>query len=119
MRISKNDFDEFPRFAIVDDDSMVVDSLCFFTGSHLSQLCSLLNSKFASYYFFNNIAILDNGGMQMRQQYVEEIPLPKCLMVSNEKIEDNKIFQGFGFTEDEISAIYKYLSDKEKDILNR
>ena len=70
-RISKCDFSAFPRFALAPEDFYVVDSLCFFTGENLNTLLHLLNSEYAAYYFFNNVAILDNGGMQMRQQYVE------------------------------------------------
>lgn len=75
-RISKNDFYDFPRFSLVDSNYFVVDSLCFFTGNNLDKLVHMLNSEFSAYYFFNTVAILDTGGMQMRQQYVENIPLP-------------------------------------------
>jgi len=77
MRISKNDSQIFPRFSIVPEDYFTLDSLCFIVGKNLKFLLSVLNSKLAAYYFFQNIAILDNGGMQMRQQYVENIPIPK------------------------------------------
>ena len=42
-RISKNDFDDFPRFSLVPEDYVMLDSLCFFTGSDLEILVHLLN----------------------------------------------------------------------------
>ena len=40
-------------------------------------MLGILNSSYAGHYFKENVAILDNGGMQMRQQYVENIFIPK------------------------------------------
>lgn len=76
MRISKSEIDSFPRFSKADAGYFVVDSLCFFTGKNIDKLCAYLNSSLATYYYLKNIAILDNGGMQMRQQYIEDIPCP-------------------------------------------
>jgi hypothetical protein len=86
MRISKHDFANFPRFALVPERTFVVDSLCFITGNNLLFLLGILNSEFAQYYFFNSIAILDNGGMQMRQQYIELLPIPLVNNETKEKI---------------------------------
>lgn len=117
MRISKNDVDAFPRFAEAATGIFVVDSLCFFTGDCIKQLCTLLNSKFAAYYFYHNIAILDNGGMQMRQQYVEQIPLPLTLK-NIDNISDDDIYNAFSFTEDEVTFIDNYLEEKKREIMN-
>lgn len=118
-RISKNDFSDFPRFSLVPEDYVTLDSLCFFTGRHLDVLIHLLNSKFAAYYFFNNVAILDNGGMQMRQQFVENIPLPQSLInidyLSIASI-DKIIFDAFGFNDTEINFISDYLENKKAEI---
>ena len=118
-RISKNDFSDFPRFSLVPEDYVTLDSLCFFTGRHLDVLIHLLNSKFAAYYFFNNVDILDNGGMQMRQQFVENIPLPQSLInidyLSIASI-DKIIFDAFGFNDTEINFISDYLENKKAEI---
>lgn len=76
MRIHKSEKRTFPRFCLVPENMFVVDSLCFFTGSDLKYIVAFLNSSVAAYYFLKNIAILDDGGMQMRQQFVEDIPVP-------------------------------------------
>ncbi len=114
MRISKNNFLDFPRFSIVDENMFVLDSLCFFSGKDLDILIDLLNSEYASYYFFNNIAILDNGGMQMRQQYVENIPIPKNII--NRDDINSQIYNEFGFNAEEIDVIKKFLDDKKNEI---
>lgn len=120
-RISKNDFDDFPRFAIVDPGYFVVDSLCFFTGRNLSNLVKVLNSEFAAYYFFKNVAILDAGGMQMRQQYVENIPLPSNLesLFFEDRDIDQVIYDAFGFDQTEVAFIKSFLMQKKKEITNR
>lgn len=117
MRISKNEMDSFPRFCAANSGTFVVDSLCFFTGTNIDKLCRILNSNYAAYYFFRNIAILDNGGMQMRQQYIEEIPIP--LGLKGEKdISDNEIFDAFSFTEKERCFILNYINERFNEILN-
>ena len=118
-RISKSDFSSFPRFALVDEGYYVLDSLCFFTGDNLHNLIHLLNSEYAAYYFFNSVAILDNGGLQMRQQYVEEIPLPqfaKSLEGLSQNEIDNAIYEAFHFSQEEIIYIKNFLS-KKKDLI--
>ena len=118
-RISKNDIDDFPRFALVPENYVLLDSLCFFTGSNLELLVHILNSKYAAYYFFNNVAILDNGGMQMRQQFVENIPLPfelKYIDYSDPETIDKKVFEAFKFSEEEINYINNYLMTKKAEI---
>jgi hypothetical protein len=136
MRISKNDFYNFPRFAIVPQNMFIVDSLCFFTGNDLFYLQGILNSEFAQYYFFNNIAILDNGGMQMRQQYVELMPTPvppnqvkikiselvkpflKNTNIDNSDEINQHVYDLYGFTNDEIYYIKQYLQQKKEEIVN-
>ena len=115
MRLTQSDIDAFPRFSIVPKDYMVVDSLCFFSGSDIEIIASALNSEYATWYFFNNVATLDNGGFQMRQQYVEEIPLP-CLCSSDTGI-DRTIYNAFGFSDEEISYIRKVIEERKKEIL--
>jgi len=117
MRISKKESDSFPRFCAVKADTFVVDSLCFFTGNEIEKLCSILNSNYAAYYFFRNIAILDNGGMQMRQQYIEGIPIPLSLK-NKEEIKDNDIFDAYCFTENERDFIIHYIQERYNEILN-
>ena len=116
MRLSKSDLTGFPRFCYVPEGFCVVDSLCFFTGADIKILLKELNSEFAAYYFFNTVATLDNGGFQMRQQYVEEIPLPK-LRDSNTEIDiDEAIYKAFDFTPLEIKFIKTSISNKRKEI---
>ena len=114
MRISKSEIDSFPRFSKADAGYFVVDSLCFFTGKDIDKLCTFLNSSLATYYYLKNIAILDNGGMQMRQQYIEEIPCPPI-----ESIEDDiSIYNLFGFTREEIDFIINFIEMRKNEILN-
>ncbi|KAA0240232.1 MAG: hypothetical protein EDM72_13050, partial [Chlorobiota bacterium] len=77
MRIHKKEMRSFPRFVLLDKSVYTTDSVCIITGKALHFFIGVLNSRFAEYFFSKNIAILDNGGMQMRQQYVENIPIPK------------------------------------------
>ena len=116
MRLSKSDLDSFPRFCVVPKEFVVVDSLCFFTGSDLDILVQELNSEYAAYYFFNSVATLDNGGFQMRQQYIEEIPLP-ILKHYNGTI-DCKIYDAFGFTREEIEFIGLSVKQRKQEIEN-
>ena len=130
MRISRNDADDFPRFSLIPKEYFVVDSLCFFTGNDLLYLQGILNSEFAMYYFFNNIAILDDGGMQMRQQYVELIPIPCVNIAKKQKISElvlilnkNKnsqienelnemVYSLYNFDEKEIQQIRHFIQEK-------
>ena len=114
MRLSKSDLNAFPRFCSVPEGFYVVDSLCFFSGSDIEILVQELNSEFASYYFFNSVATLDNGGFQMRQQYVEEIPLPRLKTIKGSV--DEEIYKAFNFTEEEIQFIKISISNKKKEI---
>ena len=124
-RISKKDFDGFPRFSILEEDMMTLDSLCFLVGENLDVLVKLLNSKYAAFYFFNNVAILDNGGMQMRQQYVENIPLPPINLIKgangfiDEMQINHQIFRAFNFSDSEIDYIDHFLQMKKETIENR
>lgn len=135
MRISKNDSNSFPRFSLVPKDYFTVDSLCFFVGNDLEYLQAILNSTVGAYYFFNNIAILDNGGMQMRQQYIENMPIPNCndelrsqILDLASKMPMNKsgndldvkmneiVYSIFSFQKEEIEFIDNYIADKKKEI---
>lgn len=114
MRISKNDVEAFPRFCIADAGFFVVDSLCFFTGKNMQILVQMLNSEYAAYYFLKNIAILDNGGMQMRQQYIESIPLPKNIGVIQNI--DSAIYRELGLNKEEVFFIKDYIYQKKREI---
>ena len=116
-RISKKESSSFPRFCAVEAGTLIVDSLCFFVGEKLDWLCSVLNSTFAAYYYFRNIAILDNGGMQMRQQYVELTPIPQQLQCSGE-FSDEYIYTAFGFTEEERTFIERFVEKRLDEILS-
>jgi hypothetical protein len=136
MRISKTNSNDFPRFSLLPENTFVIDSLCFFTGKDMLFLQGVLNSEFAKYYFFNNIAILDNGGMQMRQQYVELMPIPpvsekiKNEIVENVKITSSKynidienktndfVYSAFGLNNEEIEFIRENIKKKINDIKN-
>ena len=113
MRISKNQEDSFPRFSLVPENMYTVDSLCFITGDNLDYFVQILNSKVAAYYFFNNIAILDNGGMQMRQQYVENFPIPNFTGTFDKNF---NVFALYDFNEEEITFIDEFLQNKYKEI---
>ena len=116
MRIAQSDIDAFPRFCHVPAGYYVVDSLCFFSGKDIEQIVLALNSEYATWYFFNNVATLDNGGFQMRQQYVEEIPLPNLNGLSSSNV-DKQIFAEFDFTTEEVNYIRKVIADKKEEIL--
>ena len=64
MRISKSEADTFPRFCRASKDTLVADSLCFITGKHLEELCRILNSTYAAYFFQKN-AVGATGRMTM------------------------------------------------------
>ena len=110
MRLTKKDVNSFPRFANVPEGFMTVDSLCFFSGKDIDIICHFLNSEYAAYYFLKNIVALDNGGIQMRQQYIEEIPLPQTGYT------DEEIYSSFGFTSEEISSIKNFIQVKKQSI---
>lgn len=114
MRITKREIDSFPRFSKADAGYFVVDSLCFFTGKDIDKLCKYLNSSLATYYYLKNIAILDNGGMQMRQQYIEEIPCPPIKYIED----DRSIYNLFDFTKEEVDFVEKFIEIRKNEILN-
>ena len=115
MRLSQSEINAFPRFCIAPAGILVVDSLCFFTGNDIERICAELNSEYATWYFFNNVATLDNGGFQMRQQYIENIPLPQ-IYESYENI-DTAIYNAFDFNMDEISYIRETIVKRKSEIL--
>ncbi len=126
MRISKKDNNEFPRFAIVDENLLVQDSLCFITGEQLDLLLAVLNSDLGVFYFFTNIVSLDEGGLQMRQQFIEQMPIPQNNSVISSEIislldsQKNKndvlfrntvnqaVYRLYGFSSDEIVFIEEF-----------
>ena len=116
MRIAQSDIDAFPRFCHVPEGYYVVDSLCFFSGRDIEKIVLALNSEYATWYFFNNVATLDNGGFQMRQQYVEDIPLPDISYLSNQSV-DEQIYEKFAFNKEEISYIRRIIKDRKNEIL--
>lgn len=75
-RLHKGD-ENFPRFTYIKDFSFVSDSLVFISGKSIKYLLSVLNSKFGRYVFMKDVPKLDSGGFQMRQQYVEKLPVPQ------------------------------------------
>ena len=82
------------------------------------------------YYFFNNIAILDDGGMQMRQQFIELIPIPCIEKTTRQKIIDivnnlnnskneelenllnDIVYKIYEFSSTEIKQIKHYIREK-------
>ena len=108
MRLTKRDIDSFPRFCIIPKEFVSLDSLCFFTGNNIEYLVDALNSEYAAYYFFNSVATLDNGGFQMRQQYVENILLPPIC--------NKNIYESFEFTAEEIEYIKTNVNNRKKEI---
>ena len=116
MRIAQSDIDAFPRFCYAPGNFFVVDSLCFFSGKNIEQIVLALNSEYAAWYFFNNVATLDNGGFQMRQQYVEEILLPDLSRLTSDNT-DKQIFDGFGFNKEEVNYIQRIIKEKKEEIL--
>ena len=115
MRLSISDIDAFPRFAYVPERIMTVDSLCFFSGKELKQLVNILNSEYSTYYFFSNVATLDNGGFQMRQQYVENILLPRNLSLIHD---DKDVYKCFEFNESEVQYIKAYIAQRKEEIVS-
>ena len=116
MRITQSDINAFPRFCYVPKGILVVDSLCFFSGRNIEKILIVLNSEYAMWYFFNNVAILDNGGFQMRQQYVENIPLPDLSGLSNENVNE-LVFEKFGFSTEEVSYIRNIIEKRKLEII--
>ncbi|GHU08115.1 hypothetical protein FACS1894151_03490 [Spirochaetia bacterium] len=136
MRISKTDTNNFPRFSRLPQEDFVLDSLCFFTGKDMVYFQGILNSELAAYYFFHNIAILDNGGMQMRQQYIELMPIPAVCtekqqsithlvteIIDHYSVEIDKklntlIYQTYQIDDSEVIYIKQYIREKIQEISN-
>jgi hypothetical protein len=76
-RVHKGVNDGFPRFCCVEENVFVVDSLCFITGKEIKYILGFINSSFAHKFYKDVVPVLDNGGYQMHQQYVEKILIPK------------------------------------------
>ncbi|MCR5759906.1 MAG: Eco57I restriction-modification methylase domain-containing protein [Bacteroidales bacterium] len=112
MRLTRSDIDAFPRFCQVPSGIFTVDSLCFIVGDKLEHFISILNSEYAAYYFFNNVATLDNGGFQMRQQFIENIPIPPA------PPRDKDPFDAFDFSPDEKCFIAEYIRLRKEEILD-
>ena len=110
----------FPRFALINEPMYTIDSLCIMTGLSLTFLISVLNSVYAAYWFFNNVPILDNGGLQMRQQFIENIPIPKEFLRSTPKgaISDTSLCNAFHFTTVEQTLIAEKVAEKLRVIAN-
>lgn len=53
----------------------------------------------------------------MRQQYIEEIPIPNSLKDDN-NINDNDIFKAFSFNDDEQCFILSYIKERFDEILS-
>ena len=117
MRIAQSDIDAFPRFCYAPEGYFVVDSLCFFSGNNIEQIILALNSEYATWYFFNNVATLDNGGFQMRQQYVEDIPLPDLKELTYENVNE-QLFDRFGFNKEEVNYIRMVIKQRKQDIIS-
>ena len=125
-RISKYDVVDFPRFSMDEAQFLVQDSLCFLTGSNVNVLLPILNSKLAAFFFFNNVPILDNGGLQMRQQFVETFPIPpltsgfikKLSHICHKDTEgiDQIVFEEYGLSKDEINYIDLYIAQRLHEI---
>ncbi len=77
MRIAKDDVEEkdFPRFSLARECTLAGAPII--TRKILKYLAALLNSNCAKRYFKTIVPILDNGGYQISQQYVESLPISK------------------------------------------
>ena len=53
----------------------------------------------------------------MRQQYIEEIPLPNLNYLSPYNV-DKQLFIEFKFTNEEVNHIRKVIVDKKQEIIN-
>ena len=106
----------FLAFVFAPEGYFVVDSLCFFSGRDIDKIVLALNSEYATWYFINNVATLDSGGFQMRQQYVEEISLPDVTKLSNSNV-DEQLYKLFGFNADEIEYVRTVIQERKEEIL--
>ena len=118
MRITKADVNDYPRFCLIKEPIYSNNSIHFFTGNNLDSLVCLLNSEYATWWFFNTVAVLDAGGMQMRKIFVENIPLPKLIKNVTRKNVDEMIYQAFKFSKSEVTYIQNVITQKQSEILN-
>ena len=118
MCVTKSDVNDYPRFGLVESGIFSNNSVHFFSGKNLNSLVCLLNSEYATWWFFNTVAILDAGGMQMRKIFVENIPLPKLTENITPKNADKEIYKAFNFSNEEISFIRKVIKNKQQEVLN-
>ena len=83
-------------------------------GQSLPFLISVLNSEYAAYWFFNTVPILDNGGLQMRQQFIEHIPIPRTFLSLRtiKAVQPNTLYQAFHFTDVECSLIAEKVAER-------
>lgn len=118
MRITKSNVKDFPRFGLVESGIFSNNSVHFFSGKNIESLIFLLNSEYATWWFFNSVPVLDAGGMQMRKIFVENIPLPNIGADITPDNVDEKIYKIFNFSDEEISFIRNAIKNKQKEILN-
>jgi len=118
MRITKADVNDYPRFCLIKEPIYSNNSIHFFTGNNLDSLVCLLNSEYATWWFFNTVAVLDASGMQMRKIFVENIPLPKLIKNVTRKNVDEMIYQAFKFSKSEVTYIQNVITQKQSEILN-
>ena len=118
MRITKSDVHDYPRFCLVEEPMYSNNSIHFFTGNNLDNLVCMLNSEYATWWFFNTVAVLDAGGMQMRKIFVENIPFPKLIKKITPETVDEAIYHTFNFSKLEIAYIKNVIEQKQHEILN-
>ena len=118
MRITKSNVKDFPRFGLVESGIFSNNSVHFFSGKNIDSLIFLLNSEYATWWFFSSVSVLDAGGMQMRKIFVENIPLPNIGPDITPDNVDEKIYKMFNFSNEEISFIRNAIKNKQKEILN-
>ena len=92
MRVHKKET-RYPRFGYVEPEKYVIDSCCLITGEKwIPYVLAILNSRFSEYIINKKVAVLDSGGFQVRQQYVEDMLIPSinshniCLLTRIENL---------------------------------
>ena len=118
MRITKSNVEDFPRFSLVEPGIFSNNSVHFFSGKNLNILVCLLNSEYATWWFFNTVSVLDAGGMQMRKIFVENIPLPYFTKNITPYNVDKEIYKTFNFSNEEILFIRETIKNKQEEVLN-
>lgn len=118
MRITKSDVKDYPRFGLVPAGIYSNNSVHFFTGNNLETMVCLMNCEYSTWWFFNTVAVLDAGGMQMRKIFVENLPLPKLDGKVTKDNVNEKVYKAFGFTEVEITFIRQVIKNKQEEVLN-